>query len=129
MEFQTKSLTSSFCVWFPSQARHVPEFIGTSGDGIVELILYDFIQLQLVGYTDVIAVISQKKYGEMCVIYVLLLGPSHVRIFHKANLAMNFKNINVRAFTQTPVLGITSKDINEQLHEYVAEEIFTPALE
>lgn len=118
---------------FPSKGclcvSQAPDFIGTSGEGIVELILHDFIQLQLVGYTDITAVISQKKCGGMCVIYVLLLVPSNVRIFHKANLAMYFKNMDIHAFTQTPVLGITSKDINEQLHEYVVEEIFIPALE
>jgi hypothetical protein len=33
------------------------EFIGRAGEGAVELILQDFIQLQLAGYIDVIAVI------------------------------------------------------------------------
>lgn len=64
----------------------------------------------------------------MCVIYELLLGPSNARLLQKRKLAMYFKRINVHAFTQTPDLRISSKEINEQMHEYVAEEIFIPSL-
>jgi hypothetical protein len=63
----------------------------------------------------------------MCVIYGLLLGPSNGRILQKGKLAMYFKCINVHALTQTPDLRISSKEINEQMHEYVAEEIFIPS--
>lgn len=34
----------------------------------------------------------------------------------------------MHVFTQTPVLGISSREINGQMHEYVAEEILIPAL-
>lgn len=86
------------------------KFMGLVGEA-VELIPQDFIQLQLVDYLDVIAVILWKKCGEMCVIYIPLLGPSNGRILHKRKLAMYFRNINTHAFDSViPVLGISSKE-------------------
>lgn len=86
------------------------KFMRLVGEAI-ELIPQDFIQLQLVDYLDVIAVILWKKCGKKCVIYIPLLGPSNGRILHKRKLAMCFRNINMRAFDSViPVLGISSKE-------------------
>lgn len=48
----------------PSKEK-APTFMGLVGE---ELIPQDFIQLQVVDYLDVIAVILWKKCGKMCVI-------------------------------------------------------------
>lgn len=42
---------------------------------------------------------------------------------------MYFKNINVCAFDSViPVPGTSSKETNEQIYKYIAEEIFITAL-
>lgn len=93
----------------PPSKEKAPKFMGQVGEA-VELIPQDFIQLQLVDYLDVIAVILWKKCGKMCVIYVPLLGPSNGIILYKRKLAMYFRNIDTHAFDSViPVLGISSK--------------------
>lgn len=47
------------------------KFMGLVGEA-VELIPQDFIQLQLVDYLDVIAVILWKKCGEMCYLHTIV---------------------------------------------------------